>query len=29
MPIFDTFAKRMKRVRDAGKPVIYKYDELP
>lgn len=29
MPIFDTFAKRMKRIRDAGKPVIYKYDELP
>ncbi len=29
MPIFDTFAKRMKRSRDAGKPVIYKYDELP
>lgn len=29
MLIFDTFAKRMKRIRDAGKPVIYKYDELP
>lgn len=29
MPLFDTFAKRMKRIRDAGKPVIYKYDELP
>lgn len=29
MSVIDTFAKRMKRIRDAGKPVIYKYDELP
>ena len=29
MPIFDTFAKRMARVRNAGKPVLFKYDELP
>lgn len=29
MPIIDTFAKRMERARNAGKPVIYKYDELP
>ena len=29
MPIFDTFAKRMARARNAGKPVLYKYDELP
>jgi len=29
MPVIDTFAKRMERDRNAGKPVIYKYDELP
>lgn len=29
MSVIDTFAKRMKRIRDGGKPVIYKYDELP
>lgn len=29
MPVIDTFAKRMERARNAGKPVIYKYDELP
>ena len=29
MPIFNTFAKRMKRDRDTGKPVIYVYDGLP
>ena len=29
MPSFDTFAKRMARARNAGKPVLYKYDELP
>lgn len=29
MPIHDTFAKREERDRNAGKPVIYKYDELP
>ena len=28
MPVIDTFAKRMERARNAGKPVIYKYDEL-
>lgn len=29
MRVIDTFAKRMMRARNAGKPVIYKYDELP
>ena len=31
MPVIDpyAYAKRMKRIRDAGKPVIYEYDELP
>ncbi len=29
MPIFDTFAKRAERARNAGKPVIYVYDGLP
>ena len=29
MPVIDTFAKRMERARNAGKPVIYEYDELP
>ena len=29
MPIFDTFAKRAERARNAGKPVIYVYDDLP
>ena len=29
MSVIDTFAKQMKRLRDGGKPVIYKYDELP
>ena len=29
MPIFDTFAKRMARVRNAGKPILYKYEEFP
>ena len=29
MLIFDTFAKRMARVRNAGKPILYKYEELP
>lgn len=29
MRVIDTFAKRMKRARNAGKPVIYKYDVLP
>ena len=29
MPIIDTFAKRMARARNAGKPILYKYDELP
>ena len=28
MPVIDTHAKRMERDRNAGKPVIYKYDEL-
>ena len=28
MPVIDTFAKRMERARNAGKPVLYKYDEL-
>ena len=28
MPVIDTIAKRMERARNAGKPVIYKYDEL-
>lgn len=28
MPVIDTFAKRMARARNAGKPVIYEYDEL-
>lgn len=28
MPVIDTFAKRMERARNAGKPVIYEYDEL-
>ena len=28
MPVIDTIAKRMERSRNAGKPVIYKYDEL-
>ena len=29
MPVIDTFAKRMERARNAGKPVIYEYYELP
>ena len=30
MPVIEnTFAERMERARNAGKPVIYKYDELP
>ncbi len=29
MLVIDTFARRMERARNAGKPVIYKYDELP
>ena len=29
MPIFDTFAKRMARARNSGKPILYKFDELP
>ena len=29
MPIFKTFAKRKKEAADSGKPVIYRYDELP
>ena len=28
MPVIDTFAKRMERARNAGKPVIYEYDNL-
>lgn len=28
MPVIDTFAKRMERSRNAGKPVIYEYDNL-
>lgn len=29
MPIIDTFAKRMARARNSGKPILFKYDELP
>lgn len=29
MPVYDTFAKRKQRAENAGKPVIYRYDELP
>lgn len=29
MSILDTFAKREERARNAGKPVIYVYDDLP
>jgi AbiJ N-terminal domain 4 len=29
MPIFETFAKRMKKQREAGKPVLFQYDRLP
>ena len=29
MPVFDIFAKRKQRKENAGKPVIYRYDELP
>ena len=29
MPIFETFAKRKKKAQNSGKPVIYRYDELP
>lgn len=29
MSVHDIYAKRMKRVRNAGKPVIYKYDKFP
>lgn len=28
MPVIDIIAKRMERARNAGKPVLYKYDEL-
>ena len=28
MPVIDTFAKRMERARNAGKPIIYEYDNL-
>ena len=29
MPIFETFAKRKQKVENAGKLVIYSYDQLP
>ena len=29
MGIFQTFAKRKKKAQNSGKPVIYRYDELP
>lgn len=29
MPIFDLFSKRRKNAINAGKPVVYRYDEFP
>lgn len=29
MPIIETFAKRKKRLENAGVPVLYQYDDLP
>ena len=29
MPIFQTFAKRKKDAENSGKPVVYRYNELP
>ena len=29
MPIFKTFAKRKQEARNAGRPIIYRYNELP
>ena len=29
MAVFQTFAKRKQEAKNAGKPVIYRYDELP
>lgn len=29
MPVYDTFAKRKQRAENAGKPVVYRHDELP